>query len=795
MRRRMLPLSLLALTVPAAVVVLPVASPPTPTAHPVAPTLHHVAVPASALPSPASSSGLLKGAAVAPAGPQESTGDFRAVGLSWAHDPAVRSLTADIRVRTDGQWSDWQRIESTDIGADANRDAGRSSTQIPVRDGTDPLWVDHADGVQVRVDAVVGASPRDLRVDLIDPGTSAADKTAGSTPAVRSALADATQPAILTRAQWGADESLRLSACPSGPEYTGSPKVAFVHHTVTSNSYAAGDVPAIIRSIYAYHVQGEGWCDVGYNFLVDKFGRIWEGRAGGVDKAVLGAHTGGFNTDSFGVSLIGTYTSVTPPPAMVDAVSKLIAWKLAMAYDNPVGRTTLTAAPFSGSRFASGTRVDLNVISGHRDVDLTSCPGSGAYALLPQIRQMALADIGAGLVNPAAIVTTPRSLSTGGSVHVTAGLLAPGDWQLAVQDSGGNTVRTIAGSGASIDTVWDMTGDDGAALPNGVYSLTLTSSQNGQSARPWSTQIVIGGAFGSFEHAQVSTGQVEVTGWAARATTTNPASLTVTVSGSVAGSGTTGGSRPDVTAVYPAYPADRGYDITVPASPGGHTVCVRADNSDVGLPATTIGCAWVTVPGVVQGRAVPVGHLEVAWPAPGAMQVGGWALDADTPDPIDVHMYVDGMFWGAVTANGNRPDVGAAFPGMGAAHGFSTTLTGFLGGTHQLCVYAINAGGGVNPRIGCANVTLPGGNPRGSFDTVTAAPGAARVTGWLIDPDTPNSTTAHVYVDGVWAARATADQSRPDVGAAFPGYGAAHGYDVTVPVASGGAHQVCVYAI
>jgi hypothetical protein len=340
-----------------------------------------------------------------------------------------------------------------------------------------------------------------------------------------------------------------------------------------------------------------------------------------------------------------------------------------------------------------------------------------------------------------------------------------------------------------------MADDAGTPVPNGAYTLTLTSSQNGQTARPWSTQIVVGGAFGSLENVTPTTGKVEVSGWAARASNSSPANLTVTVSGAVAGSGVTSSSRPDVVAIFPGYSDDRGYDITVPATPGGHTVCVLGDNSDVGLPATTIGCKWVTVPGVVQGRAVPVGHLEVAWPAPGAIRVSGWALDADTPEPIAVHMYVDGMFWAAVSANGNRPDVGAAFSGMGSAHGFSTTLTGFLGGTHQLCVYGINAGGGTNPRIGCANVKLPGGNPHGSFDTVTGLPGAIRVTGWLIDTDTPKTITAHVYVDGVWAGRASADRSRPDVGAAFPGYGAEHGYDTTVTVSAGGTHQVCVYAI
>lgn len=796
MRRRILPFSLLALSLPAVVIAIPVVSTPAPSPHPVAAQTFHVAVPQAAVPAAVSGAAAERGASLAPAAaPEQVTKPFRAVGLSWRHDPAVTKVDAEIRVRTGGSWTAWQPVESTDIGADGGVDAGRVGTDIAVRDGTDPLWVDHADGVQVRVDRVVGAQPQDLRVDLVDPGTSAADDSVGSSPSVKSALADAAQPTILTRAQWGADETLRERACPSGPEYTGAPKVAFVHHTVTGNSYAAGDVPAIIRSIYAYHVQGEGWCDVGYNFLIDKFGRIWEGRAGGIDKAVLGAHTGGFNTDSFGLSLIGTFTTATPPQAMVDAAARLIAWKLAGAYDNPVGRTTLTASAFSGSRFATGTVVPLNVISGHRDVDTTDCPGTGAYNLLPQIRQEALQDMGAGLVRPAEVVTAPRSLSSNGSMHVTSGMISPGNWQFTVQDSNGTPVRTITGSGSSVDTTWDMTSDDGTPVPAGVYTVTMTSTQNGQAARPWSTSVTIGGVFGSLESATGSTGQIEVKGWAARATDTSPANLTVTVDGANAAMVSTDLSRPDVSAAYPAYTGPVGYDTTVTAVPGGHTVCVYGDNSAIGIAATRLGCRWATVPGLVSGHAVPKGHLEIAWPHPGAIQVSGWALDADTPSPIAVHLYVDGVFHAAITADGNRPDVGAAFPGMGSAHGFATMLTGLLGGTHTLCVYGINAGGGTNPQIGCAKVSLPGGNPRGSLDRAAGLPGAILVSGWMIDNDTPSPITTHVYVDGRWAGRTTADQIRGDVGAAFPGYGAAHGYTLTVPVSGGGKHQVCVYGI
>jgi len=271
--------------------------------------------------------------------------------------------------------------------------------------------------------------------------------------------------------------------------------------------------------------------------------------------------------------------------------------------------------------------------------------------------------------------------------------------------------------------------------------------------------------------------------------------LNITIDGALAGSVTTSSPRPDVTAIYPQYTGGLGYSASEPATPGYHNLCVMGVDDDIGIPDSTVGCRGVVVPGVVAGHAVPTGNLEIAWPAVGAIRVGGWALDADTPDPIDVHVYVDGTFRGAFVASGNRPDVAAAFPGMGAAHGFGAVVGQFYGGVHKVCVYAINAGGGVNPALGCANVTLPAGNPKGSLNVAQGLPGAIRVVGWALDPDTSMPISTHVYVDGKWTGAVTANLARPDVAAAFPGYGAGHGFDVTVPVVGGGQHQVCTYAI
>ncbi|MFF3215119.1 peptidoglycan recognition protein [Streptomyces sp. NPDC002886] len=188
------------------------------------------------------------------------------------------------------------------------------------------------------------------------------------------------RPKIVTRLGWGADESLREK----GFVYTNTVKAAFVHHTASGNNYACKDAPAVLRSLYRYHVVSSGWRDIGYNFAVDKCGTVYEGRAGGVAKAVLGAHTMGFNTDSMGVAVIGTFTSTATPKAAVDAVARLTAWKLGLFGADPRAKTTLRSG--GGNLYAKGSNVRLNVISGHRDGFATECPGRLLYNALPPTR-------------------------------------------------------------------------------------------------------------------------------------------------------------------------------------------------------------------------------------------------------------------------------------------------------------------------------------------------------------------------------------------------------------------------
>jgi hypothetical protein len=286
---------------------------------------------------------------------------FLLAALTWETREDDIDLAAWVRTRSDGAWSEWNRVP---VGDDHGPDPG-SAEAIRSRAGTDPLIVAESDGVQVRVDTSSGVIPDDLRLDLIDPGESPADTSIGALGGA--AVAAVNRPTIYTRAQWGADESIR-----GAPEY-GEVNGAFVHHTVNANDYSAAEVPAIIRGIYAYHVNSRGWKDIGYNFVVDRFGRIWEGRFGGVERAVIGAHTQGYNDDAFAMSAIGTYTSKVPEASVLSAYRQLFAWKFSLHGVDP-----RRPVAYDGESWPA--------IAGHRDAALTECPGQQLYDRLPTIR-------------------------------------------------------------------------------------------------------------------------------------------------------------------------------------------------------------------------------------------------------------------------------------------------------------------------------------------------------------------------------------------------------------------------
>src|SRR3954467_7234998 len=335
------------------------------------------------------------------------TDRFESVGVSWAEDPGVTEVSVQLRVRhKSGDWGRWTTVTQDDVALET-----ASKVRKPdVRGGTAPYWTGDGYGVEVIVQAPDGTTPPHVQVSLIAPGPSPADAAPGA-PAVKDeAHAAMTMPAIYSRAQWGADETLMGW----DPEYAPTIQAATVHHTADSNNYTAADVPAIMRSIYAYHAVTRGWGDIGYNVIVDKFGRAWEGRAGGLASTVIGAHAGGFNTGTFGVSMLGNYDIAAPSEAMIEMVSSVVAWKLALYGVDPKGTTTLVSGGGGTSKYAAGVAVTLPTVFAHRDVGSTVCPGQYAYSRMGDIRSRVAAKIAAAGGPPPPQVVL-RNSNTAGS--------------------------------------------------------------------------------------------------------------------------------------------------------------------------------------------------------------------------------------------------------------------------------------------------------------------------------------------------------------------------------------------
>jgi hypothetical protein len=165
-------------------------------------------------------------------------------------------------------------------------------------------------------------------------------------------------------------------------------KLAFVHHTENPDGYSTAEVPAMLRSIFAFHRYTHGWNDIGYNFVIDRFGRIFEARAGGIDEPVIGAQAGGYNAYSTGIAILGTYSSQTISQAARASLEHLLAWKLSLHGAPAEGHVTVRVTPGGAvySRYPANTPVSLPRVAGHRDGDATDCPGNALYGELQVLR-------------------------------------------------------------------------------------------------------------------------------------------------------------------------------------------------------------------------------------------------------------------------------------------------------------------------------------------------------------------------------------------------------------------------
>ncbi|MEV4948072.1 N-acetylmuramoyl-L-alanine amidase [Streptomyces sp. NPDC053755] len=370
---------------------------------------------------------------------QRTTEPFGLLGVSWS-DPE-ETVKGKIEARTrdaeTGEWTGWQELEPYPALLDGKRAGARGSTE--------PVWVGASDGAEVRVSdgAAAGTLPAGLRLEMVDPGAAASeakeDGELNAEPAAFSAdvpptptgpASTAPQPKVVTRAAWEADESLN----DEGPIYLpgGKIKAVFVHHT-TNADYECSESAAVVKSIHVYHVKTNGWRDLGYNFLVDKCGTIFEGRQGGIDQPVLGAHTYGWNSESTSVSIIGDYTSQAASNAALISASRVAAYKLGQYGVDPLSKATLTAGAtqtnYFGTSFTTGQTYSFDAISGHRNGFNTQCPGNMLYPQLPTIRSYA-----SGTVANLKIDSISGGATAAGSGYETPGPLTV-DWSTSTPNA------------------------------------------------------------------------------------------------------------------------------------------------------------------------------------------------------------------------------------------------------------------------------------------------------------------------------------------------------------------------
>ncbi len=470
---------------------------------------------------------------------RQDTDRFSAVALTWSDPEAAAKGTPEVRTRDteSGKWSGWQRVTQEPSQAD-----GDEGARAALRGGTESVWTGDSDGIEVRIVNADGTEatgqPAGMDVKLLDPGTdpegtmrpaafAAAETTASATqtplptdPATPTDTATPTEPAtptdsptatatptesasptasptptstvpaprpstvvkppVITQAEWGASTDYDGT-----PEYGTEIKAAVIHHTGvdSDNAVSCAESRARLRTIQQEHFS-RGYFDIGYNFVVDRCGQIFEGRSGGMDLPVIGAHDAGFNTGTVGISYIGNFEKAKPSRAGLDAIARVVAWKFGMYGIDPTGKVTMTSGVpqgYSGNKIPEGTSVTLPRVFGHRDTNATACPGANLYPQLGRIAQvaktpgishaLATSDFNRDGISDL-VAGTPRALSNGGTLTVVPGGVdgpVTGSRMTLTQNSTGVPGGHEAGDNFGAATAWgDVNGDGYADLAIGV---------------------------------------------------------------------------------------------------------------------------------------------------------------------------------------------------------------------------------------------------------------------------------------------------------------------------------------
>ncbi len=621
-------------------------------------------------------------------GQVEESEPFTMIGVKLRKTPL-----GSILIRTRSVHSDWSGWKVLEVEAEEGPDS--SSDEFTRSVSSEPVWVGPASAYEVSMlasdvdDAQVVVVREELERSVVD-----------ATP-----LADAE---ILNGVNLNERSAWSARAPKSSPNVAAKVTLAVVHHSDSGNNYSQSQVPSILRGIQAYHMDSRGWDDIGYNFIVDKYGTLWEGRSGGADLPVVGAHASGLNTGSVGVMVLGDYTAATPSNAAVESVSRVIGWKFAISGVDTSTRVDFT--PGSGSpRFAPGVAVNLPRVVGHGDVGYTSCPGS-VSGRLADIRTRSLdwsrwfAPL---LVPPGKIIST-----TGGSGSVSITGFANNS-----SGTGAATVR-VTSDGKTLNLTANQATSAVGAKPNTGFSGSLSGirpgfqrvcavitsgSASGTDLGCWGVIVAdptgkspVGGLAGF----SGGMGSVYIGGWAFDPETSDPVLVDITVDGVLKRTVYADEQTPYMS------PADagrlgtaHGFSATsVGVLAGNRDVCAKIRNLHAGQDVT-LTCVTVTAVG-----ALPEGSFETAKTGTGTITVTGWALDRETQSSTNVLITVDDV-WHVVLADKYRSDIATAYPGYGPYHGVSETISAAKGG-RKVCFFPLNVGDGTNVQSGCTNVVV-----------------------------------------------------------------------------------------
>lgn len=581
--------------------------------------------------------------------------------------------TAPVMVRVklpDGTWDAW-----TELHAESGEGPDSATNW-----GTEPFWVQSADGYELDL------APADAEAAEVVLVRESLQRVVTVNEPVASAGA-APPFGINPRGSWGARAA-------KGVHYGATIKKAVVHHTVSGNGYSQGQVPGIIRGIQAYHQDGRGWDDIGYNFVVDRFGGIWEGRQGGIDRPVIGAHASGFNTNTVGISILGDYSGSQPSAAAIEGVSRVVGWKLFLGGVEPTGWGAVTSA--GGPKYPAGTVVNLPNVVGHGDVGSTGCPGR-SRDVLGQVRQRAqewanwtkaisgpvgnLEHLGAsGLALRVKGWATDLDVSVPSTIRVQVdGLVRTTTADIRRSDvkavhsnypsnTGFDATFSLPVPGERLVCVKVLNQGHGRDKPLGCRDVRL-SDPSGHSPD------------GRFTSASGGKRRLAVRGWARDRDAPGSRRVSFYADGRLVGSTMT---REDGSFAY----------TNTDVGAGRRRVCMSVLNSGPGYHAAP-DCTYINVAG-----AQPAGNLDGFKLVGRTAHVSGWAVDEDSKVPTRVRIVLDGRTRWMIVTNRRRPDVAAKF-GTGQTSGFALSAPGIPDGHHSVCAVAVNVGPGSDQLLGC----------------------------------------------------------------------------------------------